>query len=116
MAYSIEDTDTGQDLVIEGWEKGIASSPYLGIANIRNLNTSYYPGAAYVNYRRQAVTETATWYAGTHSTDVSNNTGWEFSAPSSTPMGNAVYKAVSPVGLIYVLDDQGDIWKQTAVS
>lgn len=52
MAYQ----DTGNSIIIDGWENGIASSPYLGIANIRNVNTSYYPGVAYINYRRQATT------------------------------------------------------------
>lgn len=51
MAYQ----DTGDSIIIDGFEAGIASSPYLGIGNMRNLNTSYYPGVAYSNYRRQPV-------------------------------------------------------------
>ena len=54
MAHRYEKNKNGeQDLVIDGFENGIAVSPYKGIANIRNLNTSYYPGVAYVNYKRQ---------------------------------------------------------------
>lgn len=116
MAYQ----DTGDSIVIDGWQEGIAPSPYLGIANIRNLNTSYYPGVAYVNYRRQPVTFNNTgitfWYAGTHSINVSNNSGWTFAASGAGVMSNPVAKAVSPTGLIYILDDLGQIWKQSAVN
>lgn len=53
MSYRIEKSG---DIVIDGFEKGIADSPYQGIANIRNLNIKYYPGVAYGNYKRQAST------------------------------------------------------------
>lgn len=53
MAYRYEKNANGEtDLVISGWEKGIADSPYLGIANMRNVNTSWYPGVAYTAYKR----------------------------------------------------------------
>ena len=116
MAYRY-DKNTAE-LVIDGFEKGIAPSPYEGIANIRNLNTNYYPGVAYVNYKRLPATLTATteFFAGSHSTNVSNNQGWLFTGSSSPAMTNPVQKAVSPVGLIYILDDSGQIWKQSAVN
>lgn len=117
MAYHI-DKNTNS-LVIDGFEKGIAASPYTGIGSMRNLGNTYYPGVAYVNYRRQSATENATetfWFAGTHSTNVSNNFGWTFSAPATPVMTNPVQKATSPVGLNYILDDSGQIWKQTAVN
>lgn len=108
------------ELVIDGFEKGIAPSPYQGISNIRNLNTTYYSGVAYNNYRRRPCTFTESgtwWYAGSHSTDVSDNTGWIFVAsPGGAIMSNPIQKAVSPVGLIYILDDSGQIWKQSAVN
>lgn len=57
MAYRYEKNQNGEeDLVIDGFEKGIADSPYLGIANIRNLNIKYYPGVAYANYKRLPAT------------------------------------------------------------
>lgn len=60
MAYRYEKTASGnRDLVIDGWEDGIALSPYKGIGNMRNLNTGYYPGVIYSNYRRQAATISA---------------------------------------------------------
>jgi hypothetical protein len=43
MAYRIETEENGkQALVIDGWEKGIAQSPFKGIANIKNFNVDYY--------------------------------------------------------------------------
>lgn len=115
MAYRDEE----KAIVIDGWENGISPSPYQGIGNIRNLNTNYYPDVAYVNYRRQLATLASTneWYAGTHSVDVSGNLGWVFTAPISAPvMTNPVQYAQSPAGLDYILDDSGQIWKQTAVN
>lgn len=92
MAYRIEKNQNGeQDLVIDGWENGIASSPFKGIGNIRNLNIKYYDGVAYVNYKRQACTITG----GT--------------------LGKPLYSAQSPAGTIYISDDNRQIWKQSAV-
>lgn len=113
MAYRI-DKET-RELVIDGFQNGISASPYLGISNMRNINASYYPGVGYINYQRKAATLTGTWFAGIHSIDVSNNSGWIFSN-SVVTMDVAVSKAVSPVGLIYILDNSGVIWKQSAVN
>ena len=116
MSYRLEKTKDGESIVIDGWENGIASSPYLGTGNIRNLSTSYYPGVAYVNYRRRLATlSDGNFYAGAHSIDVSGNTGWIFTSSGTQLMGNPIGKAVSPLGLIYIQDDQGNIFKQSAV-
>jgi hypothetical protein len=116
MSNRIETTKDGTAIVIDGFENGIAVSPYKGIANIRNLSTAYYPNVAYVNYRRQSATlSDGSFYAGTHSINVSNNTGWIFTAPSTQSIGNPVQKAVSPLGLVYILDDQGNVFKQSSV-
>ncbi len=50
MAYHYE-KDTG-DLVIDGWEKGIAVSPTKGIANIQNANISTESGEILASYGR----------------------------------------------------------------
>ena len=93
MAYRYDKNLNGQyDLVIDGWENGIASSPFKGIGNIRNLNVKYYDGVAYVNYKRQACTITG----GT--------------------LGNPRYATQSPAGLIYICDDAQQIFKQSAVN
>lgn len=109
------------ELVISGWENGVSPSPYLGIANMRNVATHWMPGVAYVNYRRQAVTlgdsTSGLWFAGSHSTNVSNNAGWFFTGSSPVvTMGNPVQSAQSPAGLNYILDSNGNVWKQSAVN
>lgn len=93
MAYRYEKNNNGEfDLVIDGWENGIASSPFKGIGNIKNLNIKYYDGVAYVNYKRQACTMTG----GT--------------------LANPIYATQSPAGIIYIADDNRQIWKQDAVN
>lgn len=65
MAYKFE-KDTG-DLVFSGWEKGIASSPHLGLGDLKCLNVSSIPGEVSVNYARvqqtQVVISSATFSA-----------------------------------------------------
>ena len=117
MSYRIEKTQGGQAIIIDGFEKGIASSPYTGIANIRNMAIAWYPSVAYVNYKRQAATlADGHFFAGIHSTNVSDNFGWQFTIPSTIVMGNPVAKATSPAGLNYVLDDNGNVFKQNSVN
>ncbi len=117
MSYRIEKDETGEQLILDGFEKGIAASPYAGIGNIRNLNTTYYPGVAYTNYKRQAATLSgAFFYAGSHSVNVSNNSGWIFADSGSGSIGNPIAKATSPAGLNYILDNTGQVWKQSAVN
>lgn len=50
MAYRYEKNYAGgQDIVIDGWQKGIADSPYTGIADIRNVNINDIPGAVFAS-------------------------------------------------------------------
>lgn len=118
MAFKYEQNLQGKsELVIDGWEKGIADSPYQGIASLKNLNIKYYPGVAYVNYKMQAATiNSGVWFAGTHSTNVSGNTGWYFTAPTSTTIA-AQFTAwtQSPAGIVYLIDSSGNILKQAGV-
>lgn len=120
MSYRYEkEQGGGRAIVFDGIEKGISSSPYLGMANCRNINTSYYPGVGYVNYKRQLspLSTSSLFYAGIHSVNVSNNLGWTFAAPGgSVSMGNPLHKATSPKGINYILDDTGQVWKQTGVN
>lgn len=48
MSYLIE--KTSGDIVISGWEKGIADDPYSGLADIRNINLVSIPKEAPVNF------------------------------------------------------------------
>jgi hypothetical protein len=88
MAYRVEK----KDLVFDGFEEGIADSPFKGIGNIRNLDIKYYDGVAYVNYKRKAATIT----------------GATMAAPR--------YACQSPDGIIYISDENGAIFKQSAVN
>lgn len=47
MSYRLE----GKDIVIGGFQNGIADDPYTGIADIRNANISSVPGECQVNYK-----------------------------------------------------------------
>lgn len=56
MSYIIEKTNIGTDIVISGWEEGIADSPYLGIADMRNVNIISIPKEVSVNFATQVMT------------------------------------------------------------
>ena len=47
MSYRIQDGQIkgAKEIVISGWEKGTASTPYGGINDIRAVNVSDIPGA-----------------------------------------------------------------------
>lgn len=79
MAYRIE----GKDIVISGFEDGIASDPYTGIADMRNANIVSVPGEASVNFKTAAMTIPPTvsavaWTAvgATNVFTVASTTGW----------------------------------------
>lgn len=55
MPYRYEKNGEVTDLVIDGFENGLADSALEGIADMRNLNPYYLPKATYVNYQRQLV-------------------------------------------------------------
>lgn len=54
MAYHIDKSN--KDLVIDGWEAGIADAPEQGIAMMRNVNLISVPGEGCVNFATSAVT------------------------------------------------------------
>jgi len=93
MAYRKEKNANGEyDLVIDGFEEGVAASPFKGIGSIKNLNVRYYDGVAYVNYKRKSCT-------------VSGGT-----------MGKPLWATKSPAGIIYVSDDAQQIFKQDSAN
>lgn len=47
MSYHLD----GTDIVIDGFENGIAPDPYSGLADMRNMNISGVPGEASVNFK-----------------------------------------------------------------
>lgn len=83
MAYRTEKNQNGNnDIVIDGWESGIAASPYLGISDIRNVNIRWLPKAAYVNYARNLTsTANATGTFTANSSSVTNPPAELFTTP-----------------------------------
>lgn len=69
MSYRIE----GKDIVISGFEQGIADSPYQGIADMRNVDITSIPNEASVQYGMEEVVKppviNAEPYTATDSTD-----------------------------------------------
>jgi len=64
MSYRLEKNSAGTtDIVIDGWELGIAASPHKGIANLRNVNIRSVPGEVAVNFKTSALTKPPTVYA-----------------------------------------------------
>jgi hypothetical protein len=56
MAYKID--KTSGEITIGGWEKGIAASPHMGIANIQNGNISTEQGEVMASFARTQQTTT----------------------------------------------------------
>lgn len=56
----------------------------------------------YLSVSRSTAGPTTTWYAGTHSTDGGNNSGWYFTLPSVTVTGTAAYSTwTAPAATAY---------------
>ena len=89
MSYRAEqDKESGEtQIVIDGWEKGIADSPYSGISKLNNVNCSWLPQATYVNYKRKAST-----------------------ISGGTPTQPKYYTISSDGSTAYVLDSTGQVW------
>ncbi len=108
MAYRVE----GKDLVISGFEQGIADTPYSGISDMRNMELITVPGEASVEPVLTAVTQppavSAVAYTAAASTDrltVSSTTGYysgmAIVLASNTATGlsnNVIYYVQSIVG------------------
>lgn len=60
MAYRFEKTETGTEIVFEGWENGIAQSPHKGIANMQGVNINTETGEAMCNFNRAQQFQTGT--------------------------------------------------------
>ena len=91
MSYKFDKED--KSIVISGFENGIADSPYGGIANMRNVGIRYYPGVAYVNYKRLQGT----------------------AASMGIPVIGG-YTINPDTGIIYFSDLSGHIYKQNALN
>ena len=56
MAWRTEKNNQSIDIVIDGFEKGIADNPYDGIADMRNINLLSIPKEAAVGFATSAIT------------------------------------------------------------
>jgi len=70
MSYTIE----GKDIVITGFEKGIADSPYAGIGDMRNIEIISTPGEAAVALGTTGVTKPPVFNATSFTATASNDT------------------------------------------
>lgn len=98
MAYRVEKNQkNGQvEIVIDGWEKGIADSQYEGITRMLNLNPHYYPGALYPNYTRVSAT----------SATIAEPLYWTQTNPNGSSINN----------IYFVVDSAGNTFQATAGS
>jgi len=53
MSYTIDEYDNS--IVIDGWQNGIAESPYDGLSDMRNCNIVSVPGEASVNFSTEKI-------------------------------------------------------------
>lgn len=83
MSYQYQKNGiTGKsEIIINGFEKGIADSPYQGIADIRNFNITTSPNQANVEFATSAVTLPPTGFTGTAFTA---NSGTDILTTAST--------------------------------
>lgn len=76
MAYRIEkNKETGYpEIIIDGFENGIADSPHEGLSDIRNSNITSIPGESMVNYSTVAMSVPLTVSAASFTATASNDT------------------------------------------
>ena len=128
MAYRVE----GRDIVIDGFEQGIAQSPYEGIADIRNIDITNVPKEASVNFSMGSVTlpvvadaiaftaqnsgdtitisSTSGWYQGMALKLVTNSAGGLSTGIVYYVMnivGNTFQLSLAPIGTAVVVSSDG---------
>jgi len=91
MAYRLE----GSDIVIDGWENGIAESPFKGISDMRVANINNIPGTVGVGYSLTSATLSG----------------------GGSSLGRPYYKAVdTTTHTYYVLDTNGRVWSAPSLA
>lgn len=73
MSWRIETTESGRDIVLDGFEKGIASSPHAGIAGLVNLDVTSVPGEARVAFKTAALNKPPTVSAAAFTSDITTD-------------------------------------------
>ncbi len=97
MAYRVEKNGEEQDLVIDGWETGIAPSPHKGIANIQNGNISTETGEVTCSFSRTSQAQTAI-SGGTLTASVSDG-NYLLAAPSTLQAGQWINVSATSIAL-----------------
>lgn len=92
MAWRVEETDEGQDLVWDGGEFGIAPSPIKGTANIQNANINTQSGEIMASFARTALHQTAL-----SNQTLTPNGATLFTAPSTLKGGQWIKVTASTV-------------------
>lgn len=89
MAYRFDPYDSS--IVIDGFENGIADSPYSGFADMRNINTISIPGEASVNFGVSQISSTAVTGTGSvSSADAGTDTATYSGLTGTLRVGHAV--------------------------
>lgn len=87
--YRFEKNGEDLDIVIDGWEKGIADSPEEGIADIHNINIITTPKEAPVNFSTSAINTPPTYTSANGTFNATNDT------VTYTPGSTVLYNGVS---------------------
>lgn len=95
MAYRFDLYD--KSLVIDGFQNGIADSPFSGISDLKNVNLTSVPGEASVNFSTQLVTPPQTITAGTVSSASSGANTITFTGAPGLTNGMAVTFSASTI-------------------
>jgi len=110
MAYRIDKSRDNTDIVIDGFELGIADSPHIGIANLRNVDISSVPGEAKVTFSPTETTPTPvvselafTVVTSTDIFTVADTTGW-YNGMAIT-LDTVVTSTGIVTGRVYWIDD-----------
>jgi len=98
MAWRIDETG---DIVIDGWEKGIADNPYNGINTLTQVNIATIPGEVSVGFPATSSTTSG----GTLGKPIARATGFTSGAAAT---GNA--------DAYYILDASSQVWKSTSLT
>lgn len=115
MAYRFDK----DDIVIDGWEKGIADDPYEGIADIRNVNINSVPKEAAVGFSTAPCTLPPTAYIGRTFTVNAGTDTFTTATTAGFYLGMAVVLTSAPVtsGIVnYLIVAAGGGGGATAVS
>lgn len=94
MAVRKEKTGKDQyDIIIDGWENGIGSSPHKGIANMQGVNISTEPGEVMCSYARKMISQQSI----SNGTLTATNSSAQFGYSGTTPLNPGTWIRVTSV-------------------